>query len=135
MSIDSDKLENMEGVKRNYRQTLRKLNRGSLARSKQLALLTEHVKNSPHRVILLGDLNEIPYSYAYFKLSENLVNAFEKAGRGFGFTYNKVLFFLRIDHIFSDPSLKAIQFKTHREVDYSDHYPVSAIFRWDGMEK
>lgn len=135
MSIDSDKLENMEGVKRNYRQTLRKLNQGSLARSKQLALLTEHVKNSPHRVILLGDLNEIPYSYAYFKLSESLVNAFEKAGRGFGFTYNKVLFFLRIDHIFSDPSLKAIQFKTHREVDYSDHYPVSATFSWDGIEK
>jgi endonuclease/exonuclease/phosphatase family metal-dependent hydrolase len=135
MSIDSDKLENMEGVKRNYRQTLRKLNRGSLARSKQLALLTEHVKNSPHRVILLGDLNEIPYSYAYFKLSKSLVNAFEKAGRGFGFTYNKVLLFLRIDHIFSDPSLKAIQFKTHREVDYSDHYPVSATFSWDGIGK
>lgn len=135
MRIDSEKLEDIEGVKSNYRQTLRKLNRGSQARSRQLAVLTEHVKNSPHRVILMGDLNEIPYSYTYFKLSENMVNAFETAGRGFGFTYNKVLFFLRIDHIFSDPSLKAVAFKTHREVDYSDHYPVSATFTWDGFGK
>lgn len=131
MSIDSEKLENIAGVKQNYRQTLRKLNSGSLARSQQLAILLEHARNSPHRIILLGDLNEVPYSYTYFKLSENLVNAFETAGRGFGFTYNKVLFFLRIDHIFSDPSLQAVQFKTYREVDYSDHYPISAIFNWN----
>ncbi|SIN81529.1 endonuclease/exonuclease/phosphatase family protein [Algoriphagus halophilus] len=128
MRIDSDGLENLEGVKENYRQTLGKLHRGSLERSKQLAVLVEHLKNSPHPIILMGDLNEIPYSYTYFKLGENLDNAFEKAGRGFGFTYNKVLFFLRIDHIFSSPNLKAIEFKTHREVDYSDHYPISATF-------
>lgn len=134
MNIDSEELENMEGVKRNYQQTLKKLNAGSLARSQQLHILLEHIKNSPHPIILLGDLNEVPYSYTYFRLSENLVNAFEIAGRGFGFTYNKILFFLRIDHIFSDPRLKAVQFNTHREVDYSDHYPVSATFTWDNLD-
>jgi len=133
MSINSDGLENLEGVKQNYRQTLGKLHRGSLERSKQLNLLVEHYLNSPHPVILMGDLNEVPYSYTYFKLSETLENAFEKAGRGFGFTYNKVLFFLRIDHIFSSPVLKPVQFKTHREVDYSDHYPVSATFSLEGL--
>lgn len=134
MKINSVGLENMEGVKENYRQTLGKLHRGSLARSKQLKVLIEHYTNSPHPIILMGDLNEIPYSYTYFKLSEHLNNAFEKAGRGFGFTYNRILIFLRIDHIFYSPELKAIQFKTHREVDYSDHYPVSAIFTWEGLE-
>lgn len=135
MKINSDGLENLDGVKENYRQTLGKLNRGSITRSKQLKLMTEHIKNSPHPVILMGDFNELPYSYTYFKLSETLVNAFEKAGRGFGFTYNKVLFFIRIDHIFSNPKLKPIQFRTHREVDYSDHYPVSATFTWEGIEQ
>lgn len=133
MRIDSDELENLEGVKQNYRQTLGKLQRGSLARSKQLKVLLEHMDNSPHRLILMGDLNEIPYSYTYFKLSENYQNAFEKAGRGFGFTYNRILFFLRIDHIFSSQKLMAVQFKTHREVDYSDHYPVTATFTWNGF--
>jgi endonuclease/exonuclease/phosphatase family metal-dependent hydrolase len=133
MSINSDRLENLEGVRENYRQTLGKLHRGSLERSQQLSILVEHYLNSPHPVILMGDLNEVPYSYTYFKLSETLENAFEHAGRGFGFTYNKVLFFLRIDHIFSSPVLKPLQFKTHREVDYSDHYPVSATFSLDAL--
>ncbi|AMQ57596.1 endonuclease/exonuclease/phosphatase family protein [Algoriphagus sanaruensis] len=134
MAIPAESLDNYEEVKEVYRQTLGKLHRGSLARAQQLSILFEHLSNSPHRVIFMGDLNELPYSYAYFKLSEKLKNAFEVAGRGFGFTYNRVLFFLRIDHIFSTPSLIPTQFNTHREVDYSDHYPVSATFRWDGME-
>ncbi|RIW12375.1 endonuclease [Algoriphagus lacus] len=134
MAIQAESLDNYEEAKQVYRQTLGKLHRGSLARSKQLNLLYEHLSNSPHPVILMGDLNEIPYSYAYFKLSEKLDNAFEKAGRGFEFTYNRVLFFLRIDHIFADPSLKPVYFKTHREVDYSDHYPVTATFTWEGFE-
>ncbi|WPR77846.1 endonuclease/exonuclease/phosphatase family protein [Algoriphagus sp. NG3] len=135
MRINSEGLENLDGVKENYRQTLGKLQRGSLARSKQLSILLEHMYNSPHPLILMGDLNEIPYSYTYFKLSEKYENAFENAGRGFGFTYNRILFFLRIDHIFSSPELRAVRFKTHREVDYSDHYPVSATFTWEGIHR
>ncbi|WP_332910175.1 hypothetical protein [Algoriphagus boritolerans] len=93
MAIEAESLESYEKAKLVYRQTLGKLHRGSLARSQQLSILFEHLNNSPHPVILMGDLNEIPYSYAYFKLSQKLVNAFEKAGRGFEFTYNRVLFF------------------------------------------
>lgn len=133
MAIQAEALENYDQAKQVYRQTLGKLHRGSLKRNEQLTILFEHLSNSPHPVILMGDLNEIPYSYAYFKLSQKLKNAFEVAGRGFGFTYNRVLFFLRIDHIFATPSLVPVQFNTHREVDYSDHYPVSATFTWDGM--
>ena len=134
MAIEAESFDNYEQAKLVYRQTLGKLHRGSLARAQQLAILYEHLSNSPHPVILMGDLNEIPYSYAYFKLSEKLDNAFERAGRGFEFTYNRVLFFLRIDHIFADPSLTPLYFKTHREVDYSDHYPVSATFSWEGFK-
>lgn len=134
MAIEAESLDNYEQAKLIYRQTLGKLHRGSLARAQQLSILFEHLSNSPHPVILLGDLNEIPYSYSYFKLGQKLTNAFERAGRGFEFTYNRVLFFLRIDHIFADPSLVPVHFNTHREVDYSDHYPVSATFTWDGFK-
>lgn len=134
MAISPGSLNDYERAQEVYRQTLGKLHRGSLARAQQLSILMEHLRNSPHPVILMGDLNEIPYSYAYFKLSENLDSAFEKAGRGFEFTYNKILFFLRIDHIFADPSLDPVHFNTHREVDYSDHYPVTATFNWEGSE-
>ncbi len=134
MAIRPGTLNDYDRARQVYRQTIGKLHRGSLARAQQLNILMEHLSNSPHPVILMGDLNEIPYSFAYFKLSENLDNAFEKAGRGFEFTYNKILFFLRIDHIFADPSLDPVHFQTHREVDYSDHYPVTATFDWQGSE-
>jgi endonuclease/exonuclease/phosphatase family metal-dependent hydrolase len=133
MAIQAEALETYGQAKEVYRQTLGKLHRGSLKRNQQLTLLYEHLSNSPYPVILMGDLNEIPYSYAYFKLSQKLKNAFEIAGRGFGFTYNRVLFFLRIDHIFASDGLDPVYFNTHREVDYSDHYPVSATFTWEGI--
>jgi endonuclease/exonuclease/phosphatase family metal-dependent hydrolase len=130
MSIDSEALSNFDGIKEKYRVTLGKLKRGQLTRASQLEVLTDHMKNSPYVNILVGDFNDVPYSYTYFELRKKMNNAFEQAGRGFGFTYNKVLFFLRIDNIFHEKPLKATFFKTHREVDYSDHYPVSASFSW-----
>lgn len=130
MKIESDKLDEIEEVKANYRQTLKKLHEGSLNRSKQVSVIEKHIESCPYPVILMGDLNEIPYSNNYFRLSENLSNAFEGAGRGFGFTYNRILFFLRIDHIFASEELVPVQFETHQEVDYSDHYPISATFRF-----
>jgi endonuclease/exonuclease/phosphatase family metal-dependent hydrolase len=102
-----------------------------VARASQLEILMEHMENSPYANILVGDFNDVPYSYTYFTLRNIMNNAFEKAGKGFGFTYNKVLFFLRIDNVFFDNSLEILDFKTHSEVDYSDHYPVSAVFSLD----
>lgn len=134
MSIEAEAFENYDSAKQIYKQTIGKLHQGSLERAKQMNILEEHFSNSPHPVILMGDLNELPYSNAYFRLSKTLQNAFELAGRGFGFTFNRILFFLRIDHIFSSPALTPVQFTTHREVDYSDHYPLSATFTWEGFK-
>lgn len=128
MNIPSAELDNIDGIKENYKKTLGKLKRGQVSRASQLRTLLEHMENSPYRNILVGDFNDVPYSYTYMSLRSIMDNAFELAGRGFGFTYNKVLFFLRIDNIFHDKSLKIKHFETHSEVDYSDHYPVSAVF-------
>ncbi|WP_439484017.1 endonuclease/exonuclease/phosphatase family protein [Cyclobacterium plantarum] len=128
MNIRAAELDNLEGIKSQYRSTIRKLKQGIQMRATQTGILREHIKNSPHPVILAGDFNDLPYSYTYFSLREILENGFEQMGRGFGFTYNKVLFFLRIDNIFFNDGIDILQFNTHREVDYSDHYPISAVF-------
>lgn len=135
MNIPSAELKDFEGIKENYRQTLRKLKRGQVTRASQLEILMEHMENSPYANILVGDFNDVPYSYTYFTLRNIMDNGFEKAGKGFGFTYNKVLFFLRIDNIFYDGVLDILDFKTHSEVDYSDHYPVSAVFSLEKQGK
>ena len=131
MNIKADDLNNIEGIRENYRDTFNKLKSGIIVRATQVEILREHIKNSPYPVIVAGDFNDVPYSYTYFTMKSILNNAFEESGRGFGFTYNRVLFFLRIDQLFFDDFFSAKNFKTHREVDYSDHYPISAIFTWE----
>ncbi|WP_143961793.1 endonuclease/exonuclease/phosphatase family protein [Litoribacter populi] len=131
MNIKADDLNNVDGIKENYRDTFRKLKNGTEIRASQVQVLQEHISNSPHPVIVAGDFNDLPYSFTYQTLKKELLNAFEEGGRGFGFTFNRVLFFLRIDNIFYSPIFQIKDFNTHREVDYSDHYPVSAVFSWE----
>ncbi|WP_339715932.1 endonuclease/exonuclease/phosphatase family protein [Cyclobacterium amurskyense] len=135
MNIKAADLDNLEGIKSQYRSTIKKLKAGIKLRTSQMQILKKHLLSSPYPVILAGDFNDLPYSYTYFSLRENLENAFESKGRGFGFTYNKVLFFLRIDNVFFDKALEVLQFKTLREVDYSDHYPISAVFAYPDLVK
>ncbi|GGZ37760.1 endonuclease [Echinicola pacifica] len=129
MSIPAEQLANIDGIKENYKKTWRRLNKGVVNRASQVNVLAQHVKNSPYPSIVMGDFNDVPYSYTYFSLRSFMDNAFESAGKGFGFTFNKVLFFLRIDNIFYDQRLAPLEFNTLREVDYSDHYPIRAKFR------
>jgi endonuclease/exonuclease/phosphatase family metal-dependent hydrolase len=64
-----------------------------------------------------------------------LNNAFEEAGNGFGFTYNGKLFFLRIDNQFVDEGLTVTDFRTHRNIPFSDHFPISATYSLDKKEE
>ncbi len=97
-------------------------------RSDQIRRLTAHVKNSPLPTLLCGDLNDTPYSFAYHSLRNQLQNGFERAGRGFGFSYNGWLWFLRIDQHFFDDRLRVHQFRTHREADFTEHFPISGSY-------
>jgi endonuclease/exonuclease/phosphatase family metal-dependent hydrolase len=134
MSIRTDSLftiDDYANFKENYLDAVRRLKRGFITRDKQINVLEEHIKASPHKVIVCGDFNDVPYSYTYQKMKGMLNNAFEEAGKGFGFTYNGKLFFLRIDNQFVDEKLRVIDFKTHRNIPYSDHFPITATYTLD----
>ncbi len=132
MSIQTDSLgtkKNYQSLKEDSKTTFMKLKRGFVARARQIALVDRFVRDSPHKVILCGDFNDIPYSYTYQRVRRHLRNAFEDAGNGFGFTLNNnKLFFLRIDNQFYDGDFQVYNFKTHRDMDDSDHFPVSATY-------
>lgn len=128
MSIDERNVTDTEKLKKSFKDTGYRLKNGFKARARQVKFLHEHTLTSPHRVIVCGDMNELPYSYPYVKLRRSLYNAFEKKGGGFGFSYNGKLFFLRIDHQFYSKSLRLIDFHTHRDVKESDHFPISTIY-------
>jgi endonuclease/exonuclease/phosphatase family metal-dependent hydrolase len=131
MSIRTDSLftiDDYANFKENYLDAIRRLKRGFITRDKQISVLEQHIKASPHKVIVCGDFNDVPYSYTYQKMKGMLNNAFEEAGRGFGFTYNGKIFFLRIDNQFVDERLQVMNFRTHRNIPYSDHFPITATY-------
>ncbi len=124
MSIDENTLSD-QGA---YPSIARKLKNGFTTRAHQVNALLTHIETSPHPVVVCGDLNDLPYSYTYFSLRDQLLSTFEEAGRGFGFSYNGKLFFLRIDNQFFSEALRAHRFTTYREVNFSDHFPVKAEY-------
>ena len=91
----------------------------------EIDMLTNHIKACKYRVILVGDMNNIAYSWAYKNIKTNLQDTFLKAGNGFGKTFSFKGFPLRIDHIFVDESIKITDHKNYSE-RYSDHYPIMA---------
>ncbi len=132
MSINQNELKPIDQPEETFWYAGRRLKRGFSMRAQQVQTITNHIKTSPYPVILCGDLNDLPYSYTYFKLRRNLKNAFESKGLGTEFTFNGKLFFLRIDNQFYDnDKLDCLYFETHREVDFSDHYPLSAVYEID----
>lgn len=95
------------------------------SRSAQAETVHKYIKETHYPIILCGDFNDVPVSYAYHTIrGEKLTDAFEECETGYGYTYNKRLFHFRIDQIMHSKESKAVQFKIGEE-DYSDHYPIS----------
>lgn len=103
-----------------------KLKTGFRMRVNQVKAIRRLIDNSPHPVIVCGDLNDTPASYSYQQLKEGLTDAFVSSGKGIGQTYINRLPALRIDYIFHDRMFDSFNFETH---DYrmSDHLPVSTV--------
>ena len=106
-----------------------KFNRSYAIRAHEADSVADILKASPYPVFIAGDFNDLPASYTYTRVRGGKLNdAFLEKGRGFGRTYNQMVFTLRIDHMFYDPSgLHVIGYKCPTNYA-SDHNPVIANF-------
>lgn len=89
-------------------------------RNRQAQLLAEAVASSPYPVILCGDLNDTPISYAYRKLTNKLQDCFLETGNGWGGTYQPACNLFRIDYTFCSPELKTSAYRLYSNC-WSDH--------------
>jgi endonuclease/exonuclease/phosphatase family metal-dependent hydrolase len=93
-------------------------------RANQADAVAKEIKNSPYKVIVCGDFNDVPSSYAYTQVKGKLQDAYSVTGNGLGWTYYRNFFGFRIDYVFYNPHyFSTIEYKTDK-VKYSDHYPV-----------
>ncbi len=95
-------------------------------RANQANIIANHIKKSPHKVIVCGDFNDTPNSYTYRKMRNKLNDAFIESGNGTGYTYVRKFAPFRIDFILHSKKIKSYNFKTHN-IELSDHYPIMCI--------
>ena len=94
-------------------------------RAYQADVIRAAIDSSPHKVIVCGDFNDTPGSYAYHTIRGNMNDAFIERGKGAGTTYLGLFPTLRIDFILCDPSIEIHSFTTEG-IRLSDHRPLVA---------
>ena len=124
-SADYSFIENPQ--KEKFKQSLigitKRMKNSYKKRAKEVNVIKKHIKKSPYPVIICGDFNDTPMSYAYHSIKGNLIDAFRSSGKGFGVSFVKIPA-LRIDYILHDAKLKSSNYKKYNKI-LSDHYAIS----------
>lgn len=84
---------------------------------------------SPY-LLVCGDFNDSPLSYAHRVIGQGLQDAYIEAGWGPGFSYNRNFLYFRIDHIFVGDGFRVLDADVDNSIAVSDHYPL-----WCTVEK
>ncbi len=102
-----------------------KIKTGFIKRSVQADFIEDEITHSPYPVIVCGDFNDVPGSYAYATIRQGLQDAFVEKGAGISRTFSSISPTLRIDNIFADKKFTVTQFTRVKKL-LSDHFPIVA---------
>lgn len=92
-------------------------------RAWQAELVRKHMDDCPYPIILCGDFNDTPTSYAYRVFSNKLNDLFISKGNGIGGTYVGNFPSFRIDYIFASQHFSPLQIQVLPQ-ELSDHKAV-----------
>ena len=111
---------------------LQKLTSAAVTRSQQAEKVAQVIGDFKGQgVIVCGDFNDTPFSYAYRTIRGSLKDAYVDSGSGLGFSYHRSGMFYRIDHLLVSPHFQTYRCTVDRSVSASDHYPVWCYLSWD----
>ena len=126
---EMDSLHNYEGLRASVKRLEAKWRRATPLRNAQARIIRGEIETSPYPVIVVGDFNAIPLSYAYRHIRQGLHDAWRYNHPGYGATCEHRGIGIRIDYILSSesfiPTSCAIQ-----ETSGSDHKPLVATLEW-----
>ena len=122
--IENPELNDETDIKKS-KSLLGKLKTGFLKRQVQSERIRQEMDKSPYPVIVCGDFNDVPNSYAYNTIGKGLTNSFAEKGSGIGRTFSGISPTLRIDNIFVSDKFAVEQFvRINKKM--SDHFPILA---------
>ena len=120
--IDKPSIEDEEDIKES-KSIIGKFRNGFLKRKLQADRIRLEMDKSPYPIIVCGDFNDVPNSYAYHTVGKGMKNAFAEKGSGLGRTFSGIAPTLRIDNIFVNKGFDVLQFdRVNKKL--SDHFPV-----------
>ena len=114
-----------EAIKQGVFGIVKRLKNSFQKRAMQVEVIKQHMEKAPYKIIVCGDFNDTPNSFAYHKISEGMQDAFLNKGKGIGSTFLGKIPFLRIDYILHSPNFKTNTFDTHQQ-KLSDHKAIES---------
>jgi len=113
-----------DSAKAESKAVVQKLALASVNRAPQVKDLARYIEEQHLPVILCGDFNDSPVSYAHHRIGQLLEDCFVSSGNGPGFTYHHHGMRVRIDHIFCSDIWEPQGCYADNKISASDHYPV-----------
>lgn len=115
-------------VKSGGAHLLRKLADAAAIRAPQADSVAMAIaENRAEYMLVCGDFNDTPLSYAHRVIGKGLHDAYIEAGRGPGFSYNRNFLYVRIDHILVGEGFKVLEARVDDSIGASDHYPLWCV--------
>ena len=128
---ESNVIESMNtpsGRKHRIKSVTEKLGSGFRSHVRQATALRDLLNDTSGDVLVMGDMNDTPGSYAYRTVcGDDLHDAWADTGFGPIYTFNAHHLYVKIDHIFYRGDLKPLWCRRVKEGE-SDHYPMVALF-------
>ena len=126
MVVKPEEVDNIRG-KRGIVRKLAKAARERAAMVDTVAQYIDRHKGVP--IILMGDFNDTPISYAHHTVCSRLTDAYRATANGIGRSFNQDAIYVRIDNIFCSDHWKPFACEVDNTVNFSDHYPVTAYLK------
>lgn len=132
--FETDSLRRME-------EGFRQLGPSFRERTEQVALINCFLRDRAEKrkaeipMLICGDMNDTPASFAYRVMRGDLDDAWEDAGCGLGISFRDMPFWFRIDHIFHSKHFRTLRAERLDDMKESDHFPVMATFQFLNEEE
>lgn len=105
-----------------------KLRNNYIIRAAQADTIASIISQTRYPVVVCGDFNDTPMSYAYNTIRGDMRDSFVEKGRGASNTYRGFFNLFRIDYIMHSPGWEALSYDSPESI-CSDHNPVVVKLR------
>lgn len=125
------KVPNSQALKAVTKKFSAKFGQAYRIRARQARIVADVIDLSPYKVVVCGDFNDVPQSYAYHTIRrqrDGLRDVRIALHWFYAYTYNRYGMYACIDHVLIDRCFIPTTYRIDH-VPYSDHYPVFVAWK------